>query len=129
MIPPVRELVAALAFVSRRFGVGISVDDEDLIDLFVDIRLEAQRLSLACDDEVAALFHASCARSPVLGEDFILSTILVTYNHGLTSGRRPPEDARSLHRELRLKAREISGGVLPFPACCDWLSARFPSER
>lgn len=127
MIPSVRELLSAHVFLARCFAWEITPPVEDLIEAFVDARLEAERLSLDGGDEIAALFYACAARSPSIGEDFVLSAMLVTLNHGASLGRRATVDAGQVSRDLLLKSREIAGGALTFEAFRAWLAVRLPT--
>lgn len=126
MIPSVRELLSAHAFLSRRFAWEVSPPHDDLVEALVDARVEAERIAHGGGDEVAALLYACAQRSPAIGEDLVMSAILVALNHGAKLERRAAGDARALSRELLLRAREIAGGALSFAAFEAWLAERLP---
>ena len=126
MIPSVKEILAAYAFLARRYAWGETLPDDDLIEALVDARIEAQRLALGHDDEVAALFFACAARSASLGEDFVLAVTLVTVNHAATLGRRPSRDPRRLAHDLQGRAREIGGRAMSYDDFRAWMAERLP---
>jgi len=101
----------------------VSPPPEDLIE---DAHLEAERIAHGGGDEVAALFYACAERSPAIGEDFVMSAIVVMLNHAAKLERRATVDPRALSRELVLRSREIAGGVLTFAAFDAWLAGRLP---
>jgi hypothetical protein len=99
-----------------------------MIDALERARVEAQRLADASGgDDLAAFFFACAVVSPSLGEDFMLSVILVTRNQARALGREPAVHRRDLGRDLLLQARDIAGGALTFPAFSRWLELRLPA--
>jgi hypothetical protein len=95
-----------------------------MLSALIDARLEAHRLAQDGADELAAFFYAFAMKSPALGEDFVVSAILVTVNQGRTLGRAPVTDARAFSREMLLQARDIAGGVTTFAQFRVWFARR-----
>jgi hypothetical protein len=129
MIPTALEMISAHLFLARRFGWEVVVPDDDIFEAVVHARVEARRLAEEQGDEVAAFFYACALESPRLGEDFVLTLILVTRNHARALGREPARNGRALSRDLLLKSREIAGRVLTFPAFRAWLEHQLPRGR
>lgn len=127
MIPAVRDVLLAHRFLRRRFGWEVYPPEDEIVDALERARSDAQRLADASGDDLAAFFFACAVVSPSLGEDFMMSVILVTRNQARALGREPVANARDLGRDLLLKSREIAGGALTFPAFCTWLDLRLPA--
>jgi hypothetical protein len=116
MIPSVARLLQAYAEHARRLGWD-TLPLIELLDGLEGTRSEALRLAATSGDTSAAFFYAAARRSAWLGEDFM--EVMTDVAHA-----QPGALSRATVRELRVKAREIAGGVVTFGALRAWLAQR-----